>query len=169
MGEIDTIHPLVEQWLTEHGYNYEHEYRLTNGGRVDFLATHKEDGHQLLVEAKGTRRNNVIEQILGYGKQIPDAKLYIALPKAAITHSILRRASEYNIEIIILGTDETRQMEHIPVTEEQAKAIKEMAFQNRKSRAELWREAMAALFAQNKRDWPEFIDNRRKAESEKSE
>ena len=106
MNENIAVHPLVAKWLTEHGYDYEHEYRMPVRGRVDFYATHKKDGHQLLVEAKCNRRNQVIKQILGYGKQMPNAKLCIALPKTAVTDAVLQRANEHSIEIITLDIEE---------------------------------------------------------------
>jgi hypothetical protein len=104
INESRDIHPLVAVWLTKNGYSYTHEYKLPDYGRVDFFATHS-DGHKLLVEAKPEKQSKVITQLSGYGVQIPEARLSIALPKEEITPSIEAIAQKYNVGIISLDVD----------------------------------------------------------------
>lgn len=107
MNEIDTIHPLVEEWLTENGYEYKHEFKLPKKGRVDFVGIHSDTKQTILVEVKANHVNKVIDQILRYGSQVPEAELYIAMPQSSITDALRADAQEHGIQIIELDIEPT--------------------------------------------------------------
>lgn len=98
MKEVRNIHPSVMQWLDDNGYNYEHEYKLPDYGKVDFYATKGDES--LLIEAKLKAITKVLVQLAGYGVQMPDAKLAIAVPIGKQDPEIVRIATKYNIAII---------------------------------------------------------------------
>lgn len=55
-----------------------------------------------------------------------------------------------------------KQLEHVPVTDEQRAAIIDMAHQQKMNRAELWRTMAEYFFDAHGAVWPEFTDERRK-------
>lgn len=111
IDEINEFHPLMECWLDEHGYGYIHEYIVPHvpdesGVRIpvatiDYLATHKEDGHKFIVECKPALLiNKAIEQVQRY-------RFHTKIHKAAIAvlvdtlHDAHRKACKaLEIEII---------------------------------------------------------------------
>lgn len=104
--ERDVFHPLVAEWLEANGYTYEHEFALPDFGRVDFKATHKQDGHVLLVECKpNDYAIRAIMQVKTYAAQIPGAKAAIAVVAGRAAEEERRVASKHNVQIIELEAE----------------------------------------------------------------
>lgn len=99
-SEVKDFHPLVAQWLTDNGYEYQHEVDLPDFGRADFLAKHK-DGHNLIVECKITQSvNRTITQLRGYAVQIENPRLVLAIPGCLVTDNHHAVADRYGVEIL---------------------------------------------------------------------
>lgn len=105
MNEVKDFHPLVAAWLTANGYEFVHEYKMPEYGRVDFFAIHPTTRKITLVECKPEKDLNAgIFQLLGYHAQMPEAALWLAVDKASVTPSLKNLASKYNVEILEIDT-----------------------------------------------------------------
>lgn len=100
-SETKDFHPIVAEWLNEHGYEYEHEVQMPDYGRADFVAIHKEDKHLLIVECKVSGRvENIITQVSAYALQYDNALKAIAIPSSLLDEKAQRIATKYDVQIL---------------------------------------------------------------------
>jgi hypothetical protein len=106
--ELEVVHPLTAQWLTENGYKHKHEARLPEYGRADFVAT-SNDNSRLVVECKPKldhRTRAHIMQLLGYcHREVQGA---LAAPEDAVSDIAKELCLEYGILLILLKVRKDR-------------------------------------------------------------
>ncbi|MEO8607694.1 MAG: restriction endonuclease [Chloroflexota bacterium] len=108
--ETKYFHAFVAEWLTQHGYTYEHEVTLSQNGRVDFVAKASDDTI-LLVECKLELRTlttikRAIFQVRDYCEQYSDqAKAVLAAPYQAISDDARKLCAKCNILLIEIDRD----------------------------------------------------------------
>lgn len=101
--ETDFVHPAAAQWLTENGYQYEHEKWMPIRGRIDFYAW--KENTQMLLECKLKFQgiDKAIAQILDYSKQFERPILSaLALPRNMVTDSAVKYCEAHNVIVIRL-------------------------------------------------------------------
>lgn len=107
INESRDFHPLVAEWLTSNGYDYDHEVTMPDYGRVDFLGTRPQDNFPLLVECKPNGSPlQAILQVAVYGKQFPGAKMAIAVVAGALSKNTRAVADKYNVQIIEIAVSD---------------------------------------------------------------
>lgn len=102
--EVQVLHPLVAQYLQENHYAYQHEVKMPEYGRADFIAERSDIG-VLIVECKQgaeARSGRSIVQLVDYVRQIPHSRGAFALFKDDCSEYILDICSKYDIEIIVV-------------------------------------------------------------------
>lgn len=78
LDEVQHFHPLVADYLSSQGFEFEHEVTISNAGRVDFVA-HK-DNEEWLIECKlGDQLLTAADQLRRYRSawKNPDVKLWV--------------------------------------------------------------------------------------------
>lgn len=114
--ELTILHPIVETWLAEHGYEWKHHVRLhLKEGRgtscgykiADFIANHPKSGECLLIEVKTTKA--IKTELPMTLRQLEKQYLYlrdtrfqkvIAAPETAITDKIREQCTA--AEVVLL-------------------------------------------------------------------
>jgi|GEM_PF-6276554 len=99
--ENKVVHPAVGQWLTDHGYTWQHEVRIPVG-RIDFLATHS-DEHKLIVECKIESETSraALRQLLDYQLYLgEDHFCALAMPSWAINEKVKKACEVRNVTLI---------------------------------------------------------------------
>jgi AcrR family transcriptional regulator len=102
------FHTLVAKWLSEKGYYYEHEVRMPEFGRADFVAKHMQ-GDLLIVECKvGTNASDgrSIIQLVDYCRQLEGSKGGYAVPVTLVTDKIQKLCALYNVLLIEIDTSQ---------------------------------------------------------------
>lgn len=96
LQEVDEFQPIVAQWFANHGYTFEREYQLPNGGKIDFVATHTRTKKTIFVECKcrGRLSANDIAMIRHYAQSNDDFKVYVAIPRDMFTPKIRQQFNE---------------------------------------------------------------------------
>jgi hypothetical protein len=101
--ELKILHPLVAKWLEEKGYEYQHEAKLPEYGRADFLGR-KSDGKILIIECKPKLDHRVrshVMQLLGYCHQIEgEVKGALAIPRGEISDFAQAICNKYDVGVI---------------------------------------------------------------------
>jgi AcrR family transcriptional regulator len=107
MNEYYDFHPQVATWLTENGYTYQHEVKMPEYGRADFVATHA-DGQRLIIECKvetNVSNGRSIIQLLDYCRQMPQTRPAFAIPIAKYTDYISNLCNTYDVQLILIPTE----------------------------------------------------------------
>jgi len=102
--ELNVVHPATAKWLAANGYDYQHEVKMPETGRADFVAT-KAGCPPLIIECKSNptaKSGRSIIQLLDYGRQMPGSDLAYAAAAIAITPKISAMCEGYGIQIIAL-------------------------------------------------------------------
>lgn len=118
MNEIRAFHPMVAAWLAAHEYDYIHEYAMPDYGRVDFFATHRRTGEQLVVECKPNYdiRSGII-QVAGYRIQIPHSKAVIATIKGNLKPKHFEMGKKYDVEFLEFDVPNQRDSKQLQDTD----------------------------------------------------
>lgn len=103
-NEVRRIHPVAAVWLTDQGYQFEHEYQLPLRGRVDFYAWHDTKPALLLdckIDARKLRSS--IRQVLDYRAQF-DSPITpaLAMPQREISETTIATCCEHNVMLVAL-------------------------------------------------------------------
>jgi AcrR family transcriptional regulator len=101
-SELRSLHPRVARWLTENGYTFEHEVRMPEYGRADFVARDDKD-NLFIVECKvnlNASDGRSIIQLLDYCRQIPESRGCYAIPSNLVSEYITRLCQLYNVIMI---------------------------------------------------------------------
>lgn len=107
MNEVKDFHPLVEQWLLDNGYTFQHHVRLEHG-IIDYIA--KRNGNTLVIECKSdgsssnAKNGRFFAQVLDYARQVPNSKPCAALPIYLVTEKTREICEYYGIELIVIDT-----------------------------------------------------------------
>lgn len=102
------FHTLVAKWLSENGYYYEHEVKMPEFGRADFVARHMK-GDVLIVECKvGTNASDgrSIIQLVDYCRKLEGSKGGYAVPAPLVTDKIRKLCALYNVSLIEIDTSQ---------------------------------------------------------------
>jgi AcrR family transcriptional regulator len=102
------FHSFVAKWLSENGYYYEHEVKMPEYGRADFIAKHQ-DGHTLIVECKvgaNAADGRSIIQLVDYCRQLEGSYGAYALPEQLVTESIRALCVLYKVQIIAIDVSQ---------------------------------------------------------------
>jgi hypothetical protein len=102
ISETHDFHPVVQEWLEDNGYECEHESRLSDLGRVDFLATHVVSGEKLVVECK-VKSGDIysgLRQVRGYQSCVSGSKGLLAIPESIATEKHFKKARELGVAIL---------------------------------------------------------------------
>ncbi len=88
--EQNLLHPVVARWLTDSGYEWEHECNVGGMNRVDFVAVHNELPIVLIVEVKAEIRAggallSVVRQMQRYMQ--PYGKLVVPVVVTRVHHA----------------------------------------------------------------------------------
>jgi len=100
--EIEDVHPVAAQWLTQNGYIYKYEAKMPTYGRADFLGTHP-DGRQIIVECKAHCKfiKMDILQVLNYCKQFsPPLRPVMVVPRNMVTSRARLLCQSHNIDLV---------------------------------------------------------------------
>jgi hypothetical protein len=122
--EINVVHPAVAQWLTDHGYTWQHEVNIPTG-RIDFLATHK-DGQRLIVECKSDAddHRSALRQLLDYQLNLGSDYLgALAIPSWSVTDQVIKACKVRGVTLIAVDVPEKEKF-----TEKQPSWIERLPF-----------------------------------------
>lgn len=99
--EEEVVHPAVARWLIRFGYQFDHEVRTQQGGRIDFVA--RKDDAILIVECKNdcSKIVKAVEQVQNYRQAyLPSASMAIAVPIDTITPEAMKKCHKRSIRLI---------------------------------------------------------------------
>ena len=100
MNEVSDFHPLVERWLTDHGYTVSHHEKLPFSGIADFVA--RKGDEVIIVEAKAIAGNvqHAIRQVKGYQWQISNACAAVAIPEQWVSPGLISTCGYAGVSLI---------------------------------------------------------------------
>lgn len=107
--EIKYLHPLVAKWLSENDYVFQHEVKMPEYGRADFVARGSDES-ALIIECKlemlRHSRESIL-QLLGYCHQLgEDVRGAIATLDTRFSEHAVNLCRYYNVDLIQVDTSE---------------------------------------------------------------